>query len=815
MSEKKYISVILPLAVPKVYSYSVPVELWTDIQFGIRVEVPLRNKLYSAIVIAETEKPDTLHKVRDIRSIIDKLPIITKDQFKFWTWMSKYYLSTIGEVMNVAMPAGLKLNSETKLIAREGVDSYKLELDEKEFLLAEAISIQNELSIDQVQEILNQKTVYPIIKSLLDKEILYIKEELKSGFAVKKEDFISFTDQFTEDEQSMHGALDLVKRSEKQTRALLSFLNHGRESIWIAKSIICKEADVGGEVIKAMVKKNIFNIEKQEVSRIGTQELNHEESSELNPDQVEAVKQINQFYKEKDHVLLFGVTGSGKTRVYIELINKCISEGKQVLYLLPEIALTTQIVDRLTKVYSGDIGVYHSKMTNNNRVELWNASLNGKSLIMGARSSLFLPFSNLGLIIIDEEHDSSYKQSEPSPRYNARDAALYLSTITGAKVLMGSATPSLSTYLNAINNKYGLVKLLERHGDSVLPEMKVVDLKEKYKMGLMSSLFSNDLKAAIQKALDQKEQVLLFQNRRGYSPTIKCVQCDFHAGCPNCDVSLTLHQLYEELRCHYCGYKHQLPKSCPQCGHRELDKLGFGTEKIEMEIQKQFPNSVVKRMDYDTAKTKAAYEKIITEFQNGEIDILVGTQMITKGLDFNNISVVGILNADRLLFFPDFNANERAFQLITQVAGRAGRRGKKGQVIIQTFSPMHPVIMETQKYNYKQYYHRELSERKNFLYPPFYRMIRLTIKHKKFPVAEEASKIMASKLQKKLGSRVLGPTIPGISRIRGFYHMQITIKMEKKRTVVEKIKELILEYRDEILNMQGKKSLRFAIDVDP
>lgn len=814
MNSEKYISVILPLAVPKVYSYKVDEKLWPLIQFGIRVEVPLRNKLYSAIVIGETGPGDGLHKIRNIRSVIDTDPVITSQQYEFWRWIAHYYLSTIGEVMNVAMPAGLKLNSETKLIAT-GQDVYDEVLDDSEFIVAEALSIQGELSINQVQEILNRKTVYPLIKSLLDKNIIYIKEELKQKFESRKEDFISLTEELLDDKSLLKHAFDNVSRSERQTRALLSYVQLSKQDNWVAKKHIYKEADIDNSVIKALEKKNIIRVESREVSRIGTTKLTTDGDSSLNEHQQTALEDIRAQLNLKDHLLLFGVTGSGKTRLYIELIKEYIEKGMQVLYLLPEIALTTQIVDRLTHVFEGSIGVYHSKMTNNQRVELWNASLNGKSLILGARSSLFLPFSKMGLIIIDEEHDPSYKQSDPSPRYNARDAALYLSTLTGAKVVMGSATPSLSSFLNASTGKYGLVKLMERHGESVLPEMNIIDLREKYKKGLMFSLFSNELKDAIQGAIDKKEQVLLFQNRRGYAPTLQCTVCDFHAGCPNCDVSLTLHHIFDELRCHYCGYRHKVPKECPQCGHHELNKLGFGTEKIELEIQKQFPLARVARMDYDTAKTKAAYEKIISEFQAGEIDILVGTQMITKGLDFDNISIVGILNADRLLYFPDFHANERAFQLITQVAGRAGRRKKKGRVMIQTFTPLHPVIQETQQYNYRQFYRRELSERKRFYYPPFFRMIRITVRHKKYKHAEQAAQLMCDKLNSKIGNRVIGPSVPGISRIRGFYQQQVSIKMEKKKNVVNSIKALVIAIRDEILSINGLKSVRFSIDVDP
>lgn len=811
-----YIDVILPLAVPKVYSYAVPEELKKDIQFGIRVEVPLRNKLYSAIVIGPSGEIDTLQKLRNVRSIIDTSPIITEEQYTLWKWMAQYYMSTIGEVMNVALPTGLKLNSETKLIANTEVEDHFDELNEKEYLLTEAIAIQNEISIQQAQDIIAQKTIYPIIKSLLDKNILYVKEELKEKFKPKLEDFVSLTDQYAQKGESLNEAFEKIQKSERQTNALLSYVQLSRSNAWIPKTEIYKMANVDNSVIKALIKKRILQLETKEVSRIGNQLIEEESVPPLNQHQEVSIKEIeSHFSDKKDHVLLFGITGSGKTRIYIDLIKEQIAQGKQVLYLLPEIALTTQIVDRLMAVFGGDIGVYHSKMSNNQRVELWNASLNGKKLILGARSSLFLPFKDLGLIIIDEEHDPSFKQQDPAPRYNARDTALYLARLYRSKVIMGSATPSLETYLNARNGKYGIVRLMERHGESVLPEIQVVDLREQYRKGLMRSLFSKELKDAIDKALSKDQQILIFQNRRGYSPALQCVVCDFLAECPNCDVSLTVHQYFNELRCHYCGYRHNLPPSCPQCGFDKLNKLGFGTEKIEDEIKSVFPNVKVGRMDFDTAKTKNAYQKILSDFKLQNIDILVGTQMITKGLDFDNIAIVGILSADKILHFPDFKANERAFQLFTQVSGRAGRRKEQGKVILQTFNPHHPVIVETQNYDYKKYYIRELAERKRFLYPPFYRMIVITIKHKKADIASDAASIMVKKLKKELGNRVIGPTQPGISRLRGMYLQQIMIKMEKDIKVIQNIKAYILKVKSELLDMDGKKSTRIIVNVDP
>lgn len=810
----KIVNVLLPLAIPRVYSYKLEESLWSGLKFGVRVEVPLRNKLLSGIIIEETEKePDTLHKLRYIVSVLDKHPIITEEQYKLWQWMSDYYMCTIGEVMNVALPSGLKLSSETKLIARSHIDDFMGSLSDKEYMLAEAVSIQNELTIAQVQDILQQKTVYPYIKSLLDKEIILIKEELKTGYKPKTETFIKINEQYSG--ESMTTALEMTTRSEKQTRALLSYVQLSQKNPWVSKKKISNHSGSDGSVFKALEKKGIIEITSKEVSRISNELITHAKPPPLNEHQEEALEEIRQHYKEVQRVLLFGITGSGKTRIYMDLIDDTLAQGKQVLYLLPEIALTTQIVDRLMVNYASDIGVYHSKMSNNKRVELWNASLNGMKLILGARSSILLPFKDLGLIIVDEEHDPSYKQSDPAPRYNARDTAIYLSNMHGCKVLMGTATPSLETFMNAKNGKYGIVKLLERHGASELPDIEIVDLRAQYKKGLMLSIFSKDMKDAIDGALQKKEQILIFQNRRGYSPTLQCTVCDFHAECPNCDVSLTVHDHFKELRCHYCGYRHKLPHNCPQCGFDKLDKLGFGTERIELELKKVFPSAQVARMDFDTAKTRNAYERILSSFKEHKIDILVGTQMVTKGLDFDNISVVGVLAADKILYFPDFRANERAFQLFTQVAGRAGRRNKKGRVIIQTYNPDHPVIGETRTYDHSKFYKRELTERKRFMYPPFFRMVQITIKHKDPKVTLEVAILLCEKLRKHLGQRVIGPSTPGIARLRGLYIQNILIKMEKNTAAIKSIKSLIRQIKSELNNSDGVKKTRIIVDVDP
>jgi len=810
----KIINVLLPLAIPKVYSYKVEKAYWDSVQFGVRVEVPLRNKLLSGIVIEETdENPHSLHKLRYIVSVIDKIPIITQEQYKLWQWISEYYMCTIGEVMNVALPSGLKLSSETKLIVRSHIDDFEGELSDKEYMLAEAVSIQHELTIAQVQQILDQKTVFPYIKSLMDKGIVLVKEELKEGFRAKKERFIKITDSFQGDK--MTKALDLCVRSTKQTRALLSYAQLSQKNTWVSSKKIRNHAVVDSAVFNALAKKGIIKIEDKEVSRLSNELISYSKPPPLNEHQEVALKEIQSLYATNNKVLLFGVTGSGKTRIYIELIKECIEKGQQVLYLLPEIALTTQIVDRLMTIFGNDIGVYHSKMSNNQRVEVWNAAMTGKALILGARSSIFLPFKNLGLIIIDEEHDPSYKQSDPAPRYNARDTSIFLSNMFKCKVLLGTATPSLETYINTKKGKYGLVKLMERHGQSQLPDIQVVDLREQYKKGLMTSIFSKDMKDAINLALSRKEQVLIFQNRRGYSPTLQCMTCDFHAECPNCDVSLTVHEFSKELKCHYCSYRHKLPHHCPQCGSDKLDKLGFGTERIEAEIKNVFPKTKVARLDFDTAKTRNAYTRILTSFKDHEVDILVGTQMVTKGLDFDNISIVGILAADKILYFPDFKANERAFQLFTQVAGRAGRREKKGQVIIQTYNPTHPVITETRNNDHNTFYKRETEERQRFFYPPYFRLINITIKHKDAKIALEVAQALALRLRTKIGNRVIGPSIPGIARLRGLYIQNILIKMEKKSQVIKTIKTLIKDQISDLRQAGLSKNVRFILDIDP
>jgi primosomal protein N' (replication factor Y) (superfamily II helicase) len=815
----KFVTVIFPLALPKLYSYSVPDEMQSDIKPGIRVEVSLKNKLYSAIVAETHEDLKLEYTSKPIIAVLDKIPLVTEHQLTMWRWMAEYYCTTVGEVMNVAMPSGLKLESETRVVFNGDFSDQAHDLSDDEYLVAEAVSIQNELTILQIQEILNKKTIFPVLRSLLDKRVISIKEELIEKFKPKMASFMTLNEPYKSDINRLTEAFDLVTKSEKQTKVLLAFVQLSRNKHFtLPVSDICQLSGTDNSVVQALVKKEIFTVSKQTLSRIFNNGGGNDETEALqtlSEQQIIALEEIGTCFDNKTPVLLHGITGSGKTRVYAELIHWNMAVGKQTLYLLPEIALTTHMVERLKTIFGAEVLVYHSRMNNQERVEMWNAVLMGAKIILAARSGIFLPFIHLGLIIVDEEHDPSFKQNDPNPRYNARDTAIYLSTMTGADIILGSATPSLESYSNAVNKKYGLVHMADRHGESVLPKIRIVDLKDEHKDKRFGGIFSFELITAIEDALVNKSQVLLFQNRRGYAPTINCHMCGWKADCANCDVHLTVHKAFNELRCHYCGTRTKLPVQCPACGNHDLFEQGFGTEKIEEDIKALFPTALVARLDMDTAKTKIAFENIIHDFEERRIDILVGTQMITKGLDFGNISLVGVLNADGLLRYPDLRANERAFQLLTQVSGRAGRRAKQGQVIIQTYNPSHPVIIETMHHMYDRFFERESAERKAFVYPPYFRMIQIELLHKNAGTCAHAATIYTEMVRKLIGNRIIGPAVPSISRIRGQYIQTITIKMEKDTKVVSKIKQIILEEREKLRLIPACKSVRVNIDVDP
>jgi len=665
-----------------------------------------------------------------------------------------------------------------------------------------------------VKDILNRKTVYPLIRSLLDKKVLTVKEELVSKYKPKTVGFMRLKSPFDKDQKKLTEAIESVQRSKHQTNALLAYVTLSKTSDDVPRSSIYEMSGAPISALKSLEKKGIIELFDKEVSRLDFEESEGDLPS-LSDEQVKALASIKDHFEEEKVTLLHGVTGSGKTRVYMELIKEVMQQGKQTLYLLPEIALTTQIVSRLQHIFGEDVAVFHSRLNNHERVELYKEAMHDKKIILGARSALFLPFNNLGLIIVDEEHDPSFKQNDPNPRYNARDAAVILGKITKSQVLLGTATPSLESYYNVKADRYGLVEMKERHGQIAMPEMEVVDIGYARKTGRINGFFTHRMLDILQDALNLKQQVLLFQNRRGYSPSLQCNICGWKGECANCDVTLTYHKYFDELRCHYCGFKNKNPHECPSCGNDVLEEVGFGTEKIEDEIAQIFPDAKVARLDYDTAKTKNSFIRILEEFAAREIDILVGTQMITKGLDFENVGVVGVINADTTLRFPDFRAGERAFQLLTQVAGRAGRRKKQGKVVIQTYAPSHPVITETLNYDYPHLFERETRERQKFVYPPFYRMIAVELKHKKPMVVEDAARYIAKNLRDVLGQRIVGPAAPGIARVKGYYRQNIMIKMEKNPRTIDYVKKQLLYQRTLLKTSDGYKSVRMKIDVDP
>lgn len=816
ISTDVYVEVILPLAIPKAYTYQVPEELVGEISFGVRVEVQFgKNRLYSALVIETKAQAPEAYRPKPILSVIDERPIINETQLQLWRWMADYYCCTLGEVMNAALPANLKLTSETLITLSPFFEENYEDLDDKEYLIAEALSIQNEISIEDVRGILDQKTVYPVIRRLLDKKVIYLKEDLKTKYKPKSVTCVRLVEPYASQPNLLNEVFNEMSQAPNQINALLAFVQLSKQQPFVRRADITKLAKVSSSVIKAIVKKDVFEIYDREVSRLGSYEEETVDAQELSEQQVRALREIHDHFEEKQVILLQGVTGSGKTRVYVELMKATIEKGEQVLYLLPEIALTTQITSRLQKIFGDDIAVYHSRFSNNERVEMWNQVLEGKSAVLGARSALFMPFKNLGLVIVDEEHDPSFKQNEPNPRYGGRDAAIYLAHLHNAKVVLGTATPSVESYYNALAQKYGLVYMPERFGGLQMPEIVVVDAKAELQQRKLQSHFTTQLIEELKAALDRKEQAILFQNRRGYAPTYRCQTCAWVSECIHCDVSLTYHKFHQQLKCHYCGYQTQLPKTCPACGSPQLALQGFGTEKIEDELKIYLPNARIGRMDLDTVRTKNAHAQIINDFEERRIDILVGTQMVTKGLDFENVGIVGVLSADQLMHFPDFRANERAFQLMLQVSGRAGRKHKRGKVLIQAFNTAAPVLTDVLNHDFKNFFDREIQERQQFKYPPFYRLIRITLKHKQPKVLQQGTRVFEHFIKNKLGEWVLGPAPPYISRVRSYYLMDFVIKLERNARKMSYAKEMIWAAVNHLQQSEGLSGVRVSVDVDP
>lgn len=818
----KYADVILPLPLENSYTYGIPSDLEKAVIPGCRVIVHFgKKRYYTAIVIEVHERtPNSSFETKEIYALLDATPVLRRPQLRFWKWIASYYLCKLGDVYKAALPSGLKLESETAVTYNEEFVA-DMALRPNEQAVLDAFKGTLKLTVSELEKKTGLRNVVPVVASLMVRGAVEVNEEMKRGFAPKTQSFVRLTEAYR-DEIRLQEVFGELKRARKQELLLVCYLDlsHALNPV-LAKELSKKEllerSGYTAVVLDGLAKRKILECYDKEIGRLQMQVCRLQTPSPLSPAQEKAYDEIHETFKSKEICLLHGVTSSGKTEIYIRLIDEVLKLGRQVLYLLPEIAITTQITERLAKLFGDKLLVYHSKFSDNERVEVWNKLLHGNEpmLILGVRSSLFLPFRDLGLIIVDEEHENTYKQQDPAPRYHARNAAIVLAGMHGAKTLLGSATPSIDSYFNATNGKYGLVELNTRYGDCLMPEITPVDIKElKRKKIMKDTLFSPLLVEKINTALGNGEQAILFQNRRGFAPMIECRSCGWVPHCVNCDVSLTYHKSRNQLVCHYCGYTYQLPQQCPECKGTELKMMGFGTEKVEEEIASLFPSIKVERLDFDTARTRTAYERIINDFEKGKTQILIGTQMLSKGLDFGNVSVVGILNADSLMNFPDFRAHERAYQLMVQVSGRAGRRDKRGTVILQTSQPEHPLIHMVQQFAYKEMVHLQLSERSMFRYPPYYRLIIIVLRSRNETVLQEMSVLYTDKLRARLGERVLGPVTPPVTRIQTLHIKKIVLKIEVAAAIAS-----VRSILDAVhLEMQGYlpfKQLLVHYDVDP
>lgn len=812
-----FVDVILPIPIPKLYTYVITE---AEVQFlkpGMRVAVPFgKRKIFTAIVHHTHHNAPLVYEAKPIYQILDEKPILTLGQLELFQWIANYYLCSLGEVVRAALPSGFLIESETiiKAISIEITDENTLTDDE--FLIVEALQHQSSLSINDVINILEKQRVLPVVNSLIEKGLITVQEELFETYKPKLVKFIKLNDHY-KNENALQLILEQLSKAPKQREVLLTFFSmRAKEKDALKTSDLKSAVEASDSVIKSLIDKGILVEFDKKTDRVIFAGEVDETQLKLQDFQKTALNEIQENFKNHDVSLLHGVTSSGKTEIYIQLINQILQQKQQVLYLVPEIALTTQLVERLQAHFGEYVAVFHSKYSNFERMEVWNHVLEHSSkarVIIGARSSVLLPFKNLGLVIVDEEHEQSYKQFDPAPRYHARDTAIVMATLFKIKTLLGSATPSLESYFNAKQNKYGLVEINQRYNNVLMPEMELVDLKDKHKRKRMKGHFSDRLIEEIQEALSNGLQIILFQNRRGFAPIVECLTCGHAPQCPHCDVSLTFHRYRNQLRCHYCGYNRAVPQQCDACGSTHLDTKGFGTEQIEAEAKELFPTAKVSRMDLDTTRGKYGYHKVIAAFEQHEVDILVGTQMVTKGLDFRNVKVVGIMNADNSLNFPDFRAHERSFQLITQVAGRAGRTDERGKVLVQTFNPYHNILQQVSQHKYYDMYAEQMNERHNFKYPPIYRLIKITLKHKDFNKVNLAAEWYARSLRQLFGEFVLGPEFAPVSRIRNQYHKNILVKIASDRSV-KKTKEAIVKINNSFESIKDFKAVRVVLNVD-
>ena len=812
-----FIDVILPLSLERNFTYAITKAEANFIKIGVRVAVPFgKSKVYTGLVYSIHDKEPTAYDAKSIHSILDESPVVNQFQFKLWEWMANYYLCSMGEIMRAALPNAFLLESET-IISLNPTSGFDINIfKDDEYLVYEALQQQSSLKVEEINAIIDRKNSFPVLKRLLDQKVIALEQELLEKYKPKLIRCVRLHPNY-QHENGLQELLETLKNAAKQREIVLSYFNLANSTKQIKVADLKTKSKASSTQIKTLIDKQVFEEYHYQTDRIQFQDSEEDATKELNTYQNTALEEIDQAFNTYNTVLLHGVTSSGKTEIYVKKIETVLAQGKQALYLVPEIALTSQLVQRLQKYFGNQIAVYHSRYSQNERLEVWNHVLNQSEnarVVIGARSSVFLPFSNLGLVIVDEEHEQSYKQFDPSPRYHARDTAIVLASLYHSKTLLGSATPSIESFFNATKeDKFGYVALTKRFNNVLMPEIELVDLTDKYKRKRMTGHFSDRLVTEIKEALDVDSQVILFQNRRGYSPVVSCNTCGHTPECPNCDVSLTFHQYKNQLRCHYCSHTMAMQQFCGACGGVEIDTKGFGTEQIQQEVELLFPEAKVARMDLDTTRGKYSYDRIISSFENKEVNILVGTQMVTKGLDFRHVKLVGVLNADQLINFPDFRAHERSFQLLQQVAGRAGRTDTRGKVVIQTYNPHHTILQQVSINDYASMFAEQLEERRIYKYPPYYRLVKLTIKHKDYNKVNEGAEWLATSLRHVFKANVLGPEFPVISRIRNQYNKNILIKIPQNQSLV-KTKSVLQKIKLRFLSTRDFRAVRLLINVD-
>ncbi|MBL7859715.1 MAG: primosomal protein N' [Cyclobacteriaceae bacterium] len=822
--QTQFVEIVLPVPIPRLFTYRVPTALSQHVKKGQRAIVPFgQKKILTGIIAQVHQTPPKDYEAKYILEVLDEAEVIYEQQFALYQWIADYYLCTLGEVIQAALPSGLKLSSESMIQLRPGftLEDTLFDFSEKERILLSALQ-SGTLRYTDAAKLLSTKSIYHLLKSLASKEAIILFEEVKEKFKPKTERHIRLQSEYL-NKNKLEALFETLTTKPKQEAVLLKYLQdvpvftHPELNGAGVKKSSLMDQEISESSVSTLIKNSILEEFDVIVPRFGFPEPDQPHPVLLSELQEKARNEIMLGFEKQGTVLLHGITGSGKTEIYIDLIRKALEGGSQVLYLLPEIALTTQIVHRLKKMFGTEMGVYHSKFSDNERVEVWNGVLTGKfRFVVGVRSAIFLPFDNLGLIIVDEEHDSSYKQHDPAPRYHARDVALVMAQTHHAKVLLGSATPSVESFHHARSGRYGLVTLPQRFGEAQLPEIIFADLtlerKRKTTKGEFSSLLLNEIKAAI----DNKEQVILFQNRRGYSPLVQCEDCHWVPKCINCAVSLTYHQFRHAMICHYCGYREELPGQCPTCSSKRILTLGYGTEKLEEELKLHFPEATIQRMDLDTTRSRSGYETIVEEFERGGTSILVGTQMVTKGLDFDRVSLVGVFDTDRMMHFPDFRSYERAFQLITQVSGRSGRREKRGKVVLQTSNPTHELFRYVQENDVVGFINNQLRDREEHFYPPFTRLIEITVKHTDKKIATAAANQLVKELKAKLaGVRILGPGEPMISKIRNEYRMVVLLKIKRDQGKLYEIKSMLMQVTAGLQQLKEFRNVKVVFDVDP